>query len=114
MDNGLYINNYIETISATAHDFLNNMMQLKAQIKVLEAVIADNAGQISTLQDTITNLLDTKRANQELQNKIDLLAEENHGLRNKASQVDTFANEIKELKKIARNPKKLEPPKDDF
>lgn len=97
MDSGKYINAYVETISGTLHEYLNNILQLKAQLKIAEEMIGEKD---AALQSMSNQLLERDIADVELgklRTQLDQVSNENAALRNKASQVDTFTDQILSL-----------------
>lgn len=102
MDSGKYINAYVETISGTLHEYLNNILQLKAQLKIAEEMIGEKD---AALQSMSNQLLERDIADVELgklRTQLDQVSNENTTLRNKASQVDTFTDQIRQMKEMIR------------
>lgn len=93
MDNGKFMNAYLEVTNSTVHEYLNNVLLLKAQLKSAEEIIVDKDKQINSLTEQLT-------LNNNTHSELDQLRSENATLKNKSSQVDTFANQIIDMKKM--------------
>lgn len=100
MDNGKFVNAYIETASAIAHEYLNNVIQLRSQLKIAEDMVVEKDAQINSLSQQLTLATETNELNNKLLSELEELKAQNYSLSNKASQVDTFAKQISEMKKM--------------
>lgn len=92
-DQNKFVNAYIEASVATLHDYLNQWLQTKAQLKVttetlsqlqneLQQIRAENAEKDGAIQKSIA------------------LEQTNHSLQNKVSHLETALNQIAEMKRI--------------
>ena len=129
MDNGKFVNAYIETASAIAHEYSNNVIQLRSQLKIAEDMVVEKDAQINSLSQQLTLATETNELNNKLLSELEELKAQNYSLSNKASQVDTFAKQISEMKtmiasketmiqklskKAAAKKTTPQPPTDDF
>jgi chromosome segregation ATPase len=146
MDQNKFLNTYIDVILNTAHEQINSIVQLKTNLRLAEDTVKDISIHAANLErekqeleervnleaQTNSNYMSNfQREKQELEetisrmnSKISSLTNDLEGYRQKASQVDTFANQIillkKELEKyqkpIVEKKVQKKPPenKDDF
>ena len=138
--NNDFINTYIDVALNNSHVLMNEVIQLKTNLRIAEALVqkfqenmnsVDGSNQqlLESINKTSAALSAKEQEISGLNNRIDNLTQEVVALRQKASQVDTFSAQIvsmkKELEKAqklpeivlteATNPKKKKPiDKDDF
>ena len=138
--NNDFINTYIDVALNNSHVLMNEVIQLKTNLRIAEALVqkfqenmnsVDGSNQqlLESIDKTSAALSAKEQEISGLNNRIDNLTQEVVALRQKASQVDTFSAQIvsmkKELEKAqklpeivlteATNPKKKKPiDKDDF
>lgn len=138
--NNDFINTYIDVALNNSHVLMNEVIQLKTNLRIAEALVQKFQENMNSVDGSNQQLLESinktsaalSAKEQEilgLNNRIDNLTQEVVALRQKASQVDTFSAQIvsmkKELEKTqkipeivlteATNPKKKKPiDKDDF
>jgi chromosome segregation ATPase len=105
MDNNQYISAYIDGSVGVLHDFLSTILQLKAQLKVVETSleVAQKAAtenvvardQVALLEARIEEL---SRALAQSDANLQSVTRDVEAQRQKASHVDAFANQITQLK----------------
>ena len=98
MSDNKFVNTYIETCVNTLQENLNNMLQLKTQLKVANDLIAEKDVAIGNLLRELEDkknvetlyhaLLETNRA----------MNDELLGLRNKVTHLDTALRQVAEMK----------------
>lgn len=100
MDQNKYVNAYIESTVGMLHENISQLLQLKAQLKVTNDVIAEKDAIINDLTNRLNSNQTieqeyhrTIKRNQELENEMT-------GIKNKISHVDTFSRQIVEMKGI--------------
>lgn len=100
MDQNKYVNAYIESAVGMLHENISQLLQLKAQLKVTNDVIAEKDAIINDLTNRLNSNQTieqeyhrTIKRNQELENEMT-------GIKNKISHVDTFSRQIVEMKGI--------------
>ena len=109
MDQTKFLNTYIDVILSTAHEQINSIVQLKTNLRIAE----DNVKELSThienidkeKQELIQRIDSEVRVNadrdeviKKLNERIEVLSGEVDGYKQKASHVDTFAQQIVLLK----------------
>lgn len=136
MDQTKFLNTYIDVILNTAHEQINSIVQLKTSLRIAEETVKELSNRIEIIEKEKQELI--QRINSEvritadrdedikkLNERIAVLSGEVEGYKQKASHVDTFAQQIvllkQELEKVQkapvdkRVPKKLvQESKDDF
>lgn len=102
-DQSRYVNTYIDVAVGTAHEYLNAILQLKAENKLSNEIIQEKDGLITNLQ----NELEQERARNRLEHEaVDKANEqvktwesEVNLLKGKASNFDALVNQFNELKR---------------
>lgn len=98
-DQTKYINAYVESAVAFTHEYLNTILQLKTQLKLVNDLIVEKDAQINqlSLQLQKSNLVDEDVS--KLSKQVEELQKQNFALSNKSSHIDTFSKQISEMKR---------------
>lgn len=97
-DTNAYINAYIDNAMGTIHDQIKTILQLKSQVTIVNGLVSEKDGVISTLQQQIDNNNENNNNLNEANEKIRNLEQECQSLRNKTSHYDALVNQFNELK----------------
>lgn len=100
MDNIKFLNAYTENAVNTAHEYLNNILQLKTQIVVTAQALKEKELEVERLQKELENVRFNEVDNAAMREKMNQLYEENSSLKNKSSHVETLLSQVREMKKI--------------
>lgn len=98
MSDNKFVNTYIETCVNTLQENLNNMLQLKTQLKVANDLIAEKDIAIGNL---LRELEDKKNVEAQYHNAMEsnrAINDELLGLRNKVTHLDTALRQVAEMK----------------
>jgi len=105
-----FINTYVDFAIGTIHEQLNNILQLKTQLKiandlilekdgVINALTQENNSTVGDLNTEIKTLKDEVSTIDSLRRTISNLTTENEALKSKSSHIDTCLNQVSEMKK---------------
>lgn len=126
MDQSKFLNTYIDVILSTAHEQINSIVQLKTNLRIAEDNVNELRNNIENIekekQELIERINSELRQNadrdeviKKLNERIDVLSGEVDGYKQKASHVDTFAQQIvllkNELAKAQKPPTEKKTPK---
>ena len=111
-DQSAYVNAYIENIMGMVHDQLNQIIQLKTQIKVTEPLLSQKEATIADLSSKISKSQHTETEVASLKEKLRIAEDSYHALTNKVSHMDTLMNQIVEMKKTIQEKDRLLAEKD--
>jgi chromosome segregation ATPase len=111
-DQSAYVNAYIENIMSMVHDQLNQIIQLKTQIKVTESLLSQKESTIADLTSKVSTSQHTESEVKTLKEKLKVTEDSFHALTNKVSHMDTLMNQIVEMKKIIQEKDRLLAEKD--
>lgn len=92
-DQNKFVNAYIEASVATIHDYLNQLLQTKAQLKVTTEIV-------SQLQNELQRIKAENDEKEDAIQKSIVLENTNNALQNKVSHLETALNQIAEMKRI--------------
>lgn len=107
MDQTKYLNAYLNTTAGALHEYVTANLQIRAQLKVQEDMIAELTNYIATLQSQLdranaeaTRIIEEARAAKEAQASADPTDWKSmyEFAMSKAAHVDTFTNQIKDMK----------------
>jgi predicted RNase H-like nuclease (RuvC/YqgF family) len=100
-DNNKYINLYIENALGMVHQYLNEVLQLKTQNKILNDLVLEKDQVINSLQVSNDEITRMQASNKSMEEKY-------VNMKNKASHVDNLLNQVNEMKlKIQEKDKKI-------
>lgn len=116
--NNDFINTYIDVALNNSHVLMNEVIQLKTNLRIAEALVQKFQENMNNVDGSNQHLLESinktsaalSAKEQEvlgLNNRIDNLTQEVVALRQKASQVDTFSAQIVSMKKELEAARKL-------
>lgn len=116
--NNDFINTYIDVALNNSHVLMNEVIQLKTNLRIAEALVqkfqeninsVDGSNQqlLESIDKTSASLAAKEQEILGLNNRIDSLTQEVVALRQKASQVDTFSAQIISMKKELEKAQKL-------
>lgn len=98
-DANKYINTYVQLAVDQVHSYLNDILQLKTQLKVANDLIQEKDQVISSLHENETVNKDMQTEISDLQNKSRNWENQYNAMSNKAAQVDALSNQFNEVKK---------------
>jgi chromosome segregation ATPase len=99
-DANKYVNSYIEITAGTLHQYLNDILQLKTQLKLANDIVSEKDATINSLQADIEK---KNSLNQDMEmHKNNAASWENqfNAMKSKVSHMDTMTNQIIEMKQI--------------
>lgn len=116
--NNDFINTYIDVALNSSHVLMNEVIQLKTNLRIAEALVQKFQENMNNVDGSNQHLLESinktsaalSAKEQEvlgLNNRIDNLTQEVVALRQKASQVDTFSAQIVSMKKELEKAQKI-------
>lgn len=91
-DNNKYVNLYIENALGFVHQYLNEILQLKTQNRILNDLVSEKDQVINSLQDKNNQISDIPNDK--------LIKEQYNVMKSKVSHVDSLLNQINEMKNI--------------
>ena len=99
-DQSAYVNAYLENTVAMLHDQLNQIIQLKTQVKLSENLLSQKDSKITELSSQITTTSATEKEFAALKEKTRIAEDSHHALMNKVSHMEALQNQFNELKKL--------------
>lgn len=101
-DQTKFLNAYIENVTGAVHDFLNQNLQLKTQLKLANDAVLEKDGIISSLQNQITNNNTLTEEKNKSDNNARHWESEYNAMKNKVSHMDTLLNQVADMKNVIR------------
>lgn len=92
-DQNKFINAYVETSLSILHDYINQTIQLKSQLKVATDTLTQ-------LQNEVQQVKTENTEKDSAIQKAAALEHANHSLQNKVSHLETALNQITEMKRM--------------
>ena len=99
-DQSAYVNAYLENTVAMLHDQLNQIIQLKTQVKLSENLLSQKDSKITELSSQITTTSATEKEFTALKERARIAEDSQHALMNKVSHMEALQNQFNELKKL--------------
>lgn len=96
IDQGKFVNAYIDVALNTLTDYLKANLQLQAQLKINSEVVGEKDNIISSLNQ---QLLENKEA-EDWKQKYEALEKNYHAASNKVSHMNTLLNQLNDMKRI--------------
>lgn len=98
-DQSVYVNAYLENAVAMLHDQLNQIIQLKTQIKLSENLLSQKDSTIADLTNKLTISTATEKEFTSLKEKARIAEDSHHALVNKVSHMESLQNQFNDLKR---------------
>ena len=98
MDQNKYINAYIDSTVGMLHENITQILQLKAQLKVIGDVVAEKDNMINDINNRLSSNQSIEQDYHKLVKRNQELVNEISALNNKVSHIDTFTRQILEMK----------------
>lgn len=99
-DANKYVNTYIDIAVGYIHRYVTDEIKLKTDIKVANDLIAEKNEIIGSLQEKLNkNIIDGKEI-EKLKANVDSWENQYNAMKNKASHIDTMANQLTAMKKL--------------
>lgn len=98
-DQNKFVNAYIEASVATLHDYLNQLLQTKAQLKVTTDMVSHLQAELNNTKTELEQSRNTHNEKDSVIRSFSQLEHINNALQNKVSHLDTALNQISEMKK---------------
>jgi predicted nucleic acid-binding Zn-ribbon protein len=99
-DQSAYVNAYLENTVAMLHDQLNQIIQLKTQIKLSENLLSQKDSTIADLSNKLASSTVTEKEFAALKEKARIAEDSHHALVNKVSHMEALQNQFNELKRM--------------
>lgn len=99
-DQSAYVNAYLESAMAMLHDQLNQVVQLKTQVKLSENLLSQKDSTIAELSNKLSVSVATEKEFAVLKEKTRIVEDSYHALMNKVSHMESLQNQFNELKKM--------------
>jgi hypothetical protein len=96
VDQGRFINTYIDTIINSLLEYVKSNLQLQTQVKVGEFAIAEKDQIIASLQQQ----LDENKIAEDWRIKYEASEINNTAMQNKLSHMETLLNQVSDMKRI--------------
>lgn len=101
-----YMNTYVNLVVETVHGYLNDILQLKTQLSVINGLVSEKDQAIASLEQELISLREEKEKHQgdesEMQKLRDNAASwefQYNNMANKVSHMDTLTNQYNDLKR---------------
>lgn len=98
-DQNKFVNAYIEASVATLHDYLNQLLQTKAQLKVTTDMVSHLQAELNNTKTELEQSRNNHNEKDSVIRSFSQLEHINNALQNKVSHLDTALNQISEMKK---------------
>lgn len=98
-DSSKYINTYVQLAVDQVHSYLNDILQLKTQLKVANDLVQEKDQVISSLHEKENVSKNMQDEINSLQSNAKNWESQYNAMANKASQIDTLTNQFNEIKK---------------
>jgi DNA repair ATPase RecN len=98
MDQTKYVNAYIDSTVGMLHENITQILQLKAQLKVIGDVVAEKDNMINDINNRLSSNQSIEQDYHKLVKRNQELLNEISALNNKISHIDTFTRQILEMK----------------
>lgn len=99
-DSNKYINAYVDNAVGLLHEYIIIILQLKTQLKVVEDDIIQKNQQLTAFQQEIELLKNQLDSNRVDQSNLNERINENQNLRNQLEHMNTFAGQVRDMKKM--------------
>ena len=99
-DQSAYVNAYLENTVAMLHDQLNQIIQLKTQVKLSENLLSQKDSTIAELSNKLSVSVATEKELTALKEKARIAEDSHHALLNKVSHMEALQNQFNELKRM--------------
>lgn len=97
-DQTAYVNTYLEHVMSMVHDQLNQLIQLRTQLKLTESVIAQKDAVIADLNNKFLSTENSEIEMNNLRERARIAEDSFHAMSNKVSHMETLQNQFSELK----------------
>jgi predicted RNase H-like nuclease (RuvC/YqgF family) len=91
-DNNKYVNLYIENALGFVHQYLNEILQLKTQNRILNDLVSEKDQVISSLQNKNDEMSHAQASARSME-------EQYNSMKNKAAHVDALLSQVNEMKR---------------
>jgi chromosome segregation ATPase len=100
MDQNKYINAYVDSAVGIIHENLSSILQLKAQIRVVNDTMLEKDQVIATLQSQLDQVKNNDASVAAANEKAAHWEASYHTMSNKIAHMDTLLNQVKEMKAL--------------
>lgn len=101
-DSTKFVNNYVEIAVKHLHDNLNEILQYKTNIKILNDLVSEKDGVINNLTKQLENAKNTNQDVERLKNNAVAWENQYTEMKNKASHVDTLMGQVAEMTRMVQ------------
>lgn len=98
-DQNAYVNAYLEHVMAMVHDQLNQIIQLKTQLKLTEFIIAQKDAVIVDLNNKFLSTENSEIEMNNLKERARIAEDSYHAMSNKVSHMETLQNQFNDTKR---------------
>lgn len=99
-DNNKYVNLYIENALGLVHQYLNDILQLKTQNKILDDLVSEKDQVIKSLENNLNQNTANNDEISRIRANATSMEEQYNAMKNKVSHMDTLLNQINDMKRI--------------
>ena len=99
-DNNKYVNLYIENALGLVHQYLNDILQLKTQNKILDDLVSEKDQVIKSLENNLNQNTANNDEISRIRANANSMEEQYNAMKNKVSHMDTLLNQINDMKRI--------------
>ena len=101
-DNNKYVNLYIENALGLVHQYLNDILQLKTQNKILDDLVSEKDQVIKSLENNLNQNTANNDEISRIRANANSMEEQYNAMKNKVSHMDTLLNQVADMKNIIR------------
>jgi septal ring factor EnvC (AmiA/AmiB activator) len=101
-DSSKFVNAYIENSMSMIHEQVALILQLKAQVKVTDDIIAEKDQIIASMVQEVENAKSELNNNKTDLSQLNEKINENNALKGQLEHMNTFTNQINEMKQMIR------------
>lgn len=98
-DSSKYVNTYIDVVSNTLHQYLNEILQLRTQLKISNDLVSEKDQVITSLQKEQEKNTTVDKNIDEYKNQAASWESQFNALKSKVSHMDTLSNQLIDMKR---------------
>ena len=102
-DSSKFINSYIENSMSMIHEYVALVLQLRAQVKVTEDLVAEKEQYIQVLLKDVENAKAELNNNRTEYGQLNEKINEIRGLKQQLEHMNTFVNQVNDMKKMLKD-----------
>lgn len=98
MSDQKYFNTYIDTAVGTVHEYINVIIKLKTELKLVTDLISEKDAEIASLRGDIERTQQNNQSIDEANQNARLWEDQFNAMKNKASHLDTLSGQFNDVK----------------